>query len=60
MNFPVLMIHDEHGQMHAYDKSEVDRLIGYGWRVKETAEIPPNPETITLKTIRRGRPPKGK
>ena len=55
MNFPVLMIHDEHGQMHAYDMTEVNRLIGYGWRVKED-----KPETITLKTIRRGRPPKGK
>ena len=57
MIFPVLMFHEKNGSMHAYDMTEVNRLIGYGWRIKET-EIPS--ETITLKTIRRGRPPKGK
>ena len=50
MIFPLLMIHDEHGQMHAYDMTEVNRLIGYGWRIKEN-----KPETITLKKIKEKR-----
>lgn len=41
--FPVRMIHDDHGATHAYDKGEIERLQGYGWKIE-----PPKKVTITL------------
>lgn len=56
MNFPVRMIHQEHGAMHVYDQAQLDRCVSRGW-VVETPEPQKIEATLTLPK-KRGRPRK--
>lgn len=56
MNFPVRMVHEEHGAMHVYDNAQLERCIARGW-VEEKIEAPKIVGTLTLPK-KRGRPKK--
>ena len=49
MNFPVRMVHEEHGAMHVYDQAQLERCAQRGWIVEEPVEQPKK---------KRGRPKK--
>lgn len=52
MNFPVRMIHEEHGAMHVYDQAQLERCISRGWAVETPEPVVEAPKK------KRGRPRK--
>lgn len=51
MNFPVRMVHEEHGAMHVYDQAQLERCAQRGWIVEE-------PVVVDQPKKKRGRPKK--
>jgi hypothetical protein len=34
MNFPIRLIHEDHGAMHVYDRGELDKHLARGWEIE--------------------------
>jgi hypothetical protein len=62
MNFPVRLIHEDHGAMHVYDRAELDKHLARGWEIEGAKPPPvavtPAAEREEVAPVKRGRPRK--